>query len=79
VGAKVADDGRTSQAALNREMQEKYGPRNERYDMRQQREPDYSHLFANMHADEPLATPQMSIKKDLSSLERMASRPLRKK
>jgi hypothetical protein len=65
VCAEVADDGRTSQAAVDREMQEKYGPRNERYDMRQRREPDYSHLFANTHADEPLVTPQMSMKKGL--------------
>jgi hypothetical protein len=65
VGAEVADDGRTNQAALDREMQEKYGPRNERYDMRLRREPDYSHLFANTHEDEPLATPQMSMKKGL--------------
>jgi hypothetical protein len=66
VDAEVADDGRTSQAALEREMEAKYGPRTERYDMRQRREPDYSHLFANTNADEPLvATPQMSMKKGL--------------
>jgi hypothetical protein len=46
-------------------MEEKYGPRNERYNMRQRREPDYSHLFTNTHADEPLATPQMNMKKGL--------------
>jgi hypothetical protein len=35
VDAKVADDSRPNQAALDREMQEKYGPRNDRYDMHQ--------------------------------------------
>jgi hypothetical protein len=53
VGAEVADDGRPNQAALDREMQD------DRYDMRQRREPDYSHLFANTHEDE------MSVKKGL--------------
>jgi hypothetical protein len=33
--------------------------------MQQQREHDYSHLFATKHADEPLATPQMSMEKGL--------------
>jgi hypothetical protein len=33
--------------------------------MRQPQEPDYSHLFANMHEDEPMATPQMSVKKGI--------------
>jgi hypothetical protein len=49
VDAEVADDERNSQAKLDSEMQAKYGPRNDRYDMRQRREPDYSHLFANSH------------------------------
>jgi hypothetical protein len=34
VDAKVTDDdGRTSQAAIEHKMEEKYGPRNDRYDM----------------------------------------------
>jgi hypothetical protein len=54
VDAEVAEDKGGSQAALEREMEEKYGPRTERYNMRQRGEPDYSHLFAkNTHADEP--------------------------
>jgi hypothetical protein len=56
-----------SQAALAHEMEEKYGPGTEQYNMQQRREPDYSHLFVstNTHADEPLATPQMNMKKGL--------------
>ena len=34
--------------------------------MQQQREHDYSHLFTTKHADELLATPQMSMKKGLT-------------
>jgi hypothetical protein len=65
VDAKVTDDGTTSQAALERMMEDKYGPRNDRYDMRQRREPNYSHLFANSNADAPLVIPQMSMKRGL--------------
>ena len=55
--------------------------------MRQRRERDYSHLFANTdtitdvdvavnsETDEPLATPQMSMKKGLKYLESTVSRP----
>jgi hypothetical protein len=66
VEAKVAEDTGSSQAALDREMEEKYGPQEtKQYNMRQQREPDYSHFFTNTHADEPQATQQMSTKKGL--------------
>jgi hypothetical protein len=63
-GVDAEDDG-THQTALERDMNDKYGPRNERYNMRKRREPNYSHLFANTDTDEPLATPQMSMKKGL--------------
>jgi hypothetical protein len=46
-------------------MEEKYGPRNDRYNMRQRREPKYSHMFATIPEDEPLATPQMNMRKGL--------------
>jgi hypothetical protein len=46
-------------------MDEKYGPRNQRYNMRQRREPNYSHLFTNTHVDEPMSTPQMNMRKGL--------------
>jgi hypothetical protein len=58
-------DGSQDQQALNREMDEKYGPRNQRYNMRQRREPNYSHLFTNTHVDEPMSTPQMNMRKGL--------------
>jgi hypothetical protein len=61
--AEAADED--TQTALEHEMEDKYGPRTERYNMRQQRAPDYSHLFANADEDGPLATPQMSMKKGL--------------
>jgi hypothetical protein len=69
--AEEAENTGANQAALERNMEDKYGPRNKRYNMRQQRECDYSHLFANTDADanpdadEPLTTPQMSMKKGL--------------
>ena len=75
--AQPLEDGGDTQTALERGMTDKYGPRTERYDMRQRRERDYSHLFANtdtftdvdvadnLETDEPLATPQMSMKKGL--------------
>jgi hypothetical protein len=77
-GVDAEDD---SQAALAREMEEKYGPQTERYNMQQRCEPDYSHLFANTHmTDEPLATPQrMNMKKGLKVLARMVSRRSRKR
>jgi hypothetical protein len=40
-----ADNTEASQAALERDMEDKYGPRSERYNMRKRRERDYSHLF----------------------------------
>jgi hypothetical protein len=61
--AEAADDH--TQTALERKMEDKYGPRTEQCNMRQQVAPDYSHLFANTDEDGPLATPQMSMKKGL--------------
>jgi hypothetical protein len=62
-GAETADND--AQTALEREMEDKYGPRTARYSMRQRRAPDYSHLFVNADEDGPLATPQMSMKRGL--------------
>jgi hypothetical protein len=67
VDAAVAADTADGQAqqALEQKMDEKYGPRTQHYNMRQRREPDYTHLFANTHAAEPLSTPQMNMRKGL--------------
>jgi hypothetical protein len=56
-------------------MDERYGARGTRYDLRPRKERDYSHLFATAEddsrlsttaeVDEPLATPQMGMKKGI--------------
>jgi hypothetical protein len=63
-------------------MNTKYGPRTERYSMRERKPRDYSHLFATgghkedikeavevetvkVEEEEPLATPQMSMKRGI--------------
>jgi hypothetical protein len=79
VDAKESEEAENSQAALERDMEGKYGPRSERYNMHKRRECYYSHLFVSSDAainagngeepaesaEEPLATPQMSMKKGL--------------
>jgi hypothetical protein len=68
-------------ATLEQEMSAKYGPRTERYNMRQRKPRDYSHLFATDAREElevvtvddavedteeePLATPQMNMKRGI--------------
>ena len=60
------DDVETrDQNQVEAEMAAKYGPRTNRYNLRQRKTPDYSHLFTNAASEEPLATPQMSMKKGL--------------
>jgi hypothetical protein len=46
-------------------MEAKYGPCTERYNMWQQKERDYSHLFMTKGTEAPMATPQMSMRKGL--------------
>jgi hypothetical protein len=46
-------------------MEARYGPWTKWYSMRQQREHEYSHLFANTQSNEPLSTPQMSMNRGL--------------
>jgi hypothetical protein len=69
-------DAEVHQAAIERNMEERYGPRTEQYSLRQRKERDYSHLFATStpkeetevsedEDDAPLATPQMSMQRGL--------------
>ena len=51
-GVEPLDDENTdSQPVLEHEMNAKYGPRTERYDMRKRRAKDYSHLFVTENND----------------------------
>ena len=69
-GVAPQDDGNNEE--LDREMTEWYGPQTERYNMRQHKKRDYSHLFIDTVCEEelqdnesPLATAQMSMKKGI--------------
>jgi hypothetical protein len=64
--ADAHDTGFDDQGQLERDMEARYGPRTERYNMRQRKQRDYSHLFATEGTEEaPVATPQMSMKRGL--------------
>jgi hypothetical protein len=64
--ADAHDTDFNDQGQLERDMEARYGPRTERYNMRQRKQRDYSHLFATEGTEEaPVATPQMSMKRGL--------------
>lgn len=65
VGSINDEDGDAEAMQDAHEMDARYGPRSQHYNLRPRKERDYSHLHATDGDGAPLATPQMSMKKGL--------------
>lgn len=61
----AADVEDNDQHNLEKEMEQRYGPRSERYELRPRKQRNYSHLHTTLAGDTPLSTPQMSMKQGL--------------